>query len=225
MKRSVINKFETMEKQLSSYVAQTSYRYMNLCVKAEAVALLSARFNIQGEEKSIEDVAMVSKKGDYQFMAVPKFEEDMAPLAVGIAMKHPEFKQEYGEQNVDVTDEEGKSQTVKVKYLLLTMPEVDDNRYDALKTAVDAAYKQCKAQMEAVIKRTEPELNILLKGEDQNDIDRVNEALKKSKKTWSDQRDKLYDEKIQEIEDAHEKWIVKQAEERRSSRRSESMVE
>jgi hypothetical protein len=215
MKRSVINKFEMMEGKLSGYVAQLNFRFMNLCVKAEPMSLLSARFNIQGEEKQIEDVAQVSKKGDYQFMAIPNFEDDMAPLAVGIALKHPEFKQEYGEETVNIVDEQGEPQSVKVKYLLLTMPEVDDNRYDALKTGVDAAYNQCKAQMEAVAQRAEPEISLLLEGEDQEDIDRVKKAIEKLKKSYSEQRDKFYDEKIKEIEEAHENWQINQVEKRR----------
>ena len=201
---------------MSGYVAQLNYRFMNLCVKAEPMSLLSARFNIQGEEKPIEDVAQVSKKGDYQFMAIPNFEDDMAPLAVGIALKHPEFKQEYGEETVNVVDEQGDPQSVKVKYLLLTMPEVDNNRYDALKTAVDAAYNQCKTQMKAVVERAEPEIALLQEGEDQQDIDRVKKAVEKLKKSYNEQRDKLYDEKIKEIDEAHENWQINQVEKRRN---------
>lgn len=200
---------------MSGYVAQLNYRFMNLCVKAEPMSLLSARFNIQGEEKPIEDVAQVSKKGDYQFMAIPNFEDDMAPLAVGIALKHPEFKQEYGEETVNVVDEQGDPQSVKVKYLLLTMPEVDNNRYDALKTAVDAAYNQCKTQMKAVVERAEPEMALLQEGEDQQDIDRVKKAVEKLKKSYNEQRDKLYDDKIKEIDEAHENWQINQVEKRR----------
>jgi hypothetical protein len=222
MKRSAINKFGMMESKLSGYVAQLNYRFMNLCVKAEPMSLLSARFNIQGEEKQIEDVAQVSKKGDYQFMAIPNFEDDMAPLAVGIALKHPEFKQEYGEETVNVVDEQGDPQSVRVKYLLLTMPEVDNNRYDALKTAVDAAYNQCKAQMETVAQRAEPEIALLLEGEDQQDIDRVKTAVERLKKSYSEQRDKLYDEKMKEIEEGHENWLIKQSEVRISRRRTEN---
>ena len=222
MKRSVINKFGMMESKLSGYVAQLNFRFMNLCVKAEPMSLLSARFNIQGEEKQIEDVAQVSKKGDYQFMAIPNFEDDMAPLAVGIALKHPEFKQEYGEETVNVVDEQGDPQSVKVKYLLLTMPEVDDNRYDALKTAVDAAYNQCKTQMEAVVQRAEPEIALLQEGEDQQDIDRVKAAIERLKKSYNDQREKLYDEKMKEIEEGHENWLIKQSEVRISRRRTDN---
>ena len=201
---------------MSGYVAQLNFRFMNLCVKAEPMSLLSARFNIQGEEKPIEDVAQVSKKGDYQFMAIPNFEDDMAPLAVGIALKHPEFKQEYGEETVNVVDEQGDPQSVKVKYLLLTMPEVDNNRYDALKTAVDAAYNQCKTQMKAVVERAEPEMALLQEGEDQQDIDRVKKAVERLKKSYIEQRDKLYDEKIKEIDEAHENWQICQVEKRRN---------
>ena len=201
---------------MSGYVAQLNFRFMNLCVKAEPMSLLSARFNIQGEEKPIEDVAQVSKKGDYQFMAIPNFEDDMAPLAVGIALKHPEFKQEYGEETVNVVDEQGNPQSVKVKYLLLTMPEVDNNRYEALKTAVDAAYNQCKTQMEAVVERAEPEMALLQEGEDQQDIDRVKKAVERLKKSYIEQRDKLYDEKIKEIDEAHENWQINQVEKRRN---------
>ena len=222
MKRSVINKFGMMESKLSGYVAQLNFRFMNLCVKAEPMSLLSARFNIQGEEKQIEDVAQVSKKGDYQFMAIPNFEDDMAPLAVGIALKHPEFKQEYGEETVNVVDEQGDPQSVKVKYLLLTMPEVDNNRYEALKTAVDAAYNQCKTQMEAVVQRAEPEIALLQEGEDQQDIDRVKAAIERLKKSYNDQREKLYDEKMKEIEEGHENWLIKQSEVRISRRRTEN---
>ena len=204
-----------MEGKLSGYVAQLNFRFMNLCVKAEPMSLLSARFNIQGEEKPIEDVAQVSKKGDYQFMAIPNFEDDMAPLAVGIALKHPEFKQEYGEETVNVVDEQGDPQSVKVKYLLLTMPEVDNNRYDALKTAVDAAYNQCKTQMKAVVERAEPEIALLQEGEDQQDIDRVKKAVERLKKSYIEQRDKRYDEKIKEIDEAHENWQINQVEKRR----------
>lgn len=81
MKRSIISLYEAMEDKLSGYVSIANYRYMNLCVKAEEVSLLSVRVNIEGEEKNIEDVAQVSKKGDYQFVAIPNYSEDLMPLA------------------------------------------------------------------------------------------------------------------------------------------------
>jgi len=51
MKRSIIKAFEEMESKLSGIVAVATYSYMQLCVKAEEMALLAVSFNIETEEK------------------------------------------------------------------------------------------------------------------------------------------------------------------------------
>jgi hypothetical protein len=44
------------------------------------------------------------------------------------------------------------------------------------------------------------------------------EKLKKSRdkqvKTWTEQRDKVHADKLQEIEEAHSKWLLEQSEQR-----------
>ena len=80
---------------------------------------------------------------------------------------------------------------------------------------MDAAYNQCKTQMKAVVERAEPEIALLQEGEDQQDIDRVKKAVERLKKSYIEQRDKLYDEKIKEIDEAHENWQINQVEKRR----------
>ena len=55
MKRSIISLYEAMEDKLSGYVSIANYRYMNLCVKAEEVSLLSVRVNIEGEDADPDD--------------------------------------------------------------------------------------------------------------------------------------------------------------------------
>ena len=212
MKRSIISLYEAMEDKLSGYVSIANYRYMNLCVKAEEVSLLSVRVNIEGEEKNIEDVAQVSKKGDYQFVAIPNYSEDLMPLAGGIAMQHPEFKQDFDVEVVDIKDSEGNPHSVKVKYLLLTMPEVNDDRYDVLKKAVDAAYNECKADMKAVVADTKARLKPQLADEEPDDVKHVNDCVDKAEKTWNDRCENFHNEKLKEIEEAHNKWKAKQAE-------------
>ena len=214
MKRSVINKFGMMESKLSGYVAQLNFRFMNLCVKAEPMSLLSARFNIQGEEKPIEDVAQVSKKGDYQFMAIPNFEDDMAPLAVGIALKHPEFKQEYGEETVNVVDEQGNPQSVKVKYLLLTMPEVDNNRYDVLKESVKTLYDQCMTEIEKVKAKYTQILADKTSELPKKEADEATDQLKKLTDQYDDICKTYRDKKVEEIEISHQVWLADEAEKR-----------
>ena len=154
----------------------------------------------------------MSKKGDYQFVAIPNYSEDLMPLAQGIAMQHPEFKQEFDAENVEVGDGEGNPQTVKVKMLILTMPEVDDDRYDVLKKAVDAAYDECKVDMEAIVSQTKTQITPLLAGEEPADVKRVKDGIDKAEKTWNDRCENFHNEKLKEIEEAHNKWKAKQAE-------------
>ena len=47
-----------MESKLGGYASLLNYRYLNLCVKAEPVALLSINvIDDEGENKNLEDVA------------------------------------------------------------------------------------------------------------------------------------------------------------------------
>jgi hypothetical protein len=154
----------------------------------------------------------VSKKGDYQFVAIPNYSEDLMPLAGGIAMQHPEFKQDFDVEVVDIKDSEGNPRSVKVKYLLLTMPEVNDDRYDVLKKAVDAAYNECKADMKAVVSDTKARLKPQLADEEPDDVKHVNDSVDKAEKTWNDRCENFHNEKLKEIEEAHNKWKAKQAE-------------
>jgi len=40
------------------------------------------------------------------------------------------------------------------------------------------------------------------------DLENLDEALKKLNKDWNGQRDKLYEKKLKEIEEAHNKWLA-----------------
>ena len=96
--------------------------------------------------------------------------------------------------------------------LILTMPEVDDDRYDVLKKAVDAAYDECKVDMEAIVSQTKTQITPLLAGEEPADVKRVKDGIDKAEKTWNDRCENFHNEKLKEIEEAHNKWKAKQAE-------------
>ena len=54
MKREIIKEFDMLGDALSTLNAQFAYRLMNLCVKAEPVALLSIEAMIEGEPQKLE---------------------------------------------------------------------------------------------------------------------------------------------------------------------------
>ena len=206
MKREIIKEFDMLGDALSTLNAQFSYRLMNLCVKAEPVSLLSIEAMIEGEPQKLEECARIGKEDDYSFQIFPNYDDDISALAKAIFMDHPEFKQEMRTMQVDISEDESKPDMQDVYYIQVTMPEVDDNRYDVLKNGVKAFYEENKAQMEAVSAKYDAKFATLLDGESPEDVKKVKEARDKQTKTWYEQRDKIYNDKLQEIEDAHEKW-------------------
>lgn len=205
MKRALNNQYEQLYEKLKGYVAMMNFRYINLCIKADPVALIPVTVNVEGTEKTLEQVAMTAKKDDYRFWIVPKYDEDWDSICKGIAKVHPEFKQEEGSFMVEGLSEDGEGR--EVKYIELHMPEVDDNRLDALKDAVDVIYQECKTLMEAAVNKAKAEIAFLSVGEPKEDVDGIKDAIDKLNKNCEEHRDKLHDAKLQEIEEAYQNWL------------------
>ena len=211
MRRSVIKEFDQLGESLSNQSAQFAYRMKNLCVKAEEVALLPVEILIEGEFQKLESCATIGKKDDYSFMVFPNYEEDLETMGKGIFRVHPEFKQKIESMQVDSVDENGNDKPVDVRYILVTMPEVDDNRYDVLKDGVKVCYEECKAQMQAANAKADVKFAQLTIGESDEDIDKLKKGREKLNEQWNGKRDQLYNDKLKEIEDAHNKWISENA--------------
>lgn len=205
MKRSISNQYDQLQEKLKGYVAMMNFRYINLCIKADPVSLIPVKVNVEGTEKNLEQVAMTAKKDDYRFWIVPKYDEDKDSICKGIAKVHPEFKQKEDTLKIEGISEDGEA--YDVHYIELTMPDVDDNRYNALKNAVDVVYQECKTLMEAAVSKAKAEIAFLSVGEPKEDIDGINKAVDNLNEKCEKQRDKLRDKKLQDIEDAYKKWL------------------
>ena len=205
MKRSISNQYDQLQEKLKGYVAMMNFRYINLCIKADPVSLIPVKVNVEGTEKNLEQVAMTAKKDDYRFWIVPKYDEDKDSICKGIAKVHPEFKQKEDTLKIEGISEDGEA--YDVHYIELTMPDVDDNRYNALIDAVDVVYQECKTLMEAAVSKAKAEIAFLSVGEPKEDIDGINKAVDNLNEKCEKQRDKLRDKKLQDIEDAYKKWL------------------
>ena len=208
MRRAVLKEYDLLGESLSNYSAVFGYRLKNLCVKAEEVSLLPIKVLIDGELQMLEDCTTIGKPDEYSFMVFPRYDEDMTILGQSIMVAHPEFKQEIKSMTVDSVDEKGDPKEVDVRYILLTMPEVDDDRYDVLTDGVKLCYDECKAQMEAVAAQADARFAELLVVESEEDQEKLKKGVEALKKQWDDHRDNIYNEKMQEIEDAHNKWLA-----------------
>jgi hypothetical protein len=168
------------------------------------MSLIPIKVNVEGSMKNIEQVAFTAKKDDYHFWIVPKFDDDLKAIGEGIAAVHPEFKQEVSSYKVNVGDDDGERD---VKYIQLTMPEVDDNIHDAMKDAVDAFYQECKTLMDAALTQSKGKIAIESAGEPKQDVDDVKKAIDNLQKKSEEKRDQLRDKKLKEIEDAYNNWL------------------
>jgi len=221
MKRETIKEFDKLGEALSTLNAQFAYRLMNLCVKAEPVSLLSIEAMIEGESQHLEKCAKIGLEDEYTFQIFPNYSGDIPVVAQAIFKEHPEFKQEMKTMKVNASVDENKPDEQDVPYIQLTMPEVDDERYDVLKTGVNAIYEANKAQMEAVTAKADAKFAELIVDESKKDIEQLKEARDKQTKTWYEQRDSIYNNKLKEIEEGHNKWLVKQARQKMVRHREE----
>lgn len=208
MKRAIYKEFDQYGDDLSGHCARFSYRLMNLCVKAEEVSLLPVEVLIDGDLQRIEECSKIAKKDEYSFMVVPDYEEDLPAVAQGVFLEHPEFKQTIESMTVDGVDEEGKPVSSDVPYLLLTMPKVDNERYKVLKDSAKLLYDECKAAMELATAGADVKLPPLMVGESEEDIKQFNKMRDQLEAEWNGHREKVYQEKLQEIEDAHNLWMA-----------------
>ena len=207
MKRALSNQYDELYEKLKGYVAMLNFRYLNMCIKVEPASLIPVKVNIEGSEKNLEQVAMVTKKDDYRFWILPKYDDDMKAICEGIAKVHPEFRQK--EMTMKIEGLEGEGTSHDVRYLQLTMPEVDDKYYKALKDAVDVFYDQCKTLMEAAANQAKAEIAVKSVGEPKEDVDGIKKEVDKLIKSSEESRDKLRDKKLKDIEEAYKNWLAK----------------
>ena len=207
MKRAIVNQLSMLSEQLKGYVSALNYRYMNLCVKAEEASLLPIQVPIEGEPKNLEDVAYAGKRNgdDYSIYVIPKIQDDMRDIADAVRSYHPEFIQEIQKETVDPQDGSGEQE---VQLLMLKMPELNDYRYDVLKQGANTFYDMCKADMEKA--RMEADMQFAALGIDEKpeDMDKVKKGVDETCDRWTKKRDQLHDEKLKEIEDAHNDWLA-----------------
>ena len=204
MKSSIVKLLDGAQGKMSAYVALLNYRYSNLCVKAVPEALLCVFLEMDGDQYPIEKVAQARnpEDGDDKFEIYPNSQDLLKPLVKAVHDVHPEFK-------IELKDiEEGEDD----KFILATMPEVDDARYKFLTEAVGVLADVCKGQLDEVFSKTTAEMALALAGQSKDEIDEAKDALQGVR----DQADKLSKEirgnKEKEIEDAHDAYKAKQEE-------------
>lgn len=206
MRRSIMNVLANAKAQLSGYAALLNYRFMNLCVKAEAPALLSVTVEVGNKKLDIEKTAMarITPGRPDQFEIYPLDHSLIFPISRGIVKAHPEFKIE--EKSV------GGSEAEEDKYLLVTMPVVNKDRRDALKNGVSALSDECKVNMDVAYSKYLGQVVSKLVGAPAGEIDEAKEELQ----NLYDEHSKLCKayraDKEKEIDEAYQRYTTERSE-------------
>ena len=189
-----------LKEKLNAYLSLLSYRYANLCVKAELGALLPVTVMAE-RDYNLEDVAKVATPDDFRFEIYPNVPDHLQAIIAAILEVHPEFKMElvredYGNHN---------------QHIVYTMPEVDKDRRKLLNDTAKVFYEECKAEIDAAcaVYMTElPEREGRLSVEDFTEVTRV---LKRTREETLQTCDELYQKKLGEIDEAHQHYLTDHA--------------
>ena len=189
-----------LKEKLNAYLSLLTYRYANLCVKAELGALLPVTVMAE-RDYNLEDVAKVATPDDFRFEIYPNVPDHLQAIIAAILEVHPEFKMElvredYGNHN---------------QHIVYTMPEVDKDRRKLLNDTAKVFYEECKAEIDAAcaVYMTElPELEGRLSVEDFTEVTRV---LKRTREETLQTCDELYQKKLGEIDEAHQHYLTDHA--------------
>lgn len=196
---------------LSGYTALLNLRLMNLCVKAEAAALLSVEIPFKGEKKRIEDVSKVAVPADEYMEVYPLHEDLIQPIIQGVLEVHPEFKPSQESVHIEEQDKD-------FRFVRFTMPDVDANRRDLLNSGVDACVSITKAQIDASKQRYLIRLAPEMQGLSDKQMDEVKKQFDKYYDMNMELTDSSVDEKKKEIEAGYQRYLTKQKEKQQAAK-------
>ncbi|MBQ8989682.1 MAG: ribosome recycling factor [Prevotella sp.] len=208
MRKSIEVLVDEMKTKLDGYATLMYYNFMNLCIKAEPMALLSLTItDDEGEDHNIEDVANAMLADDYTFEIVPNENDLMFPICKGVMQTHPEFKQE-----IIKADENNRLdfQNEEEQHLLCRMPEVNKERHDFLMDTVGVLYDGCKVQLDKTHEAYKVKLTPKLAGMTDDEMNEAKDKLESAFNQINDMATNYRTNKEKEIEEAYQKWLAEQ---------------
>ena len=184
-----------LKEKLNAYLSLLSYRYANLCVKAELGALLPVTVHAE-REYNLEDVAKVATPDDFRFEIYPNVPDHLQTIISAVFDVHPEFKMElvredYGNHNQHIT---------------YTMPEVNKDRRKLLNDTAKLFYEECDAEIEKECAVYMAELPLLADKLSVGDLADVTKMLKRSREESLETSQEIYQKKLAEIDEAYQNY-------------------
>lgn len=209
MKYKALDKLQILKSKYSGYQSLFDYNLRNLCVKAEPASFLPIKVFTDFGLENLEEVAMIALDPDDEFAVICYVKEQRNFMEVqnGILRSHPEFKQkamrlnDNSEAKLPDDIQEGRE-----LYLRITMPLVDDDRYDLMNKTLDMLYQKTRSNVENANATEGTQIINLCQGEVET-LDIVKPEMETHYNNTIDAINKMRDNKREEIEEGHQRWL------------------
>lgn len=211
---------EDCKQKIGGYIALYTYHLMNLVVKADPVSLLGVTVKTENGLEDIERVSVVFRLDDFHFAIVPREQENLLAIGKGVMETHPEFKQDV-KKIVELNLPSSVSANEEDMFILLTMPEVNDDRYDVLKDGVNVLYDGVKIKVDSSLEEYKIKLDEKIISVTDEEKDEAKSALKELTELAEKSIDEYKAKKLAEIEEAHQKYLKERAEEESINKKEE----
>lgn len=201
MRITVYKLLQEAQQKMNGYAVYMNYQFMHFGVKAEPAALLSVEVEVGGERMNLEDVADVAIPQDDQFALIPKEQDFLFDICKAVAQAHPDYK--IGQKSLDGEED---------RYVLCTMPKVNDDRHDVGMNYVKTIYEEMTAKIDATHAAYGAKIIKQLASAKPEEIDEAKEELQKIYDQMKDICKSYREEKEKQIEEAYQDYLKKKAE-------------
>lgn len=209
MRITVYKLLQEAQQKMNGYAVYMNYQFMHFGVKAEPAALLSVEVEVGGERMNLEDVADVAIPQDDQFALIPKEQDFLFDICKAVAQAHPDYK--IGQKSMN-GEEEDSLDGEEDRYVLCTMPKVNDDRHDVGMNYVKAIYEGMTAKIDATHAAYGAKIIKQLASAKPEEIDEAKEELQKIYDQMKDICKSYREEKEKQIEEAYQDYLKKKAE-------------
>lgn len=209
MRITVYKLLQEAQQKMNGYAVYMNYQFMHFGVKAEPAALLSVEVEVGGERMNLEDVADVAIPQDDQFALIPKEQDFLFDICKAVAQAHPDYK--IGQKSIN-EEEEDSLDGEEDRYVLCTMPEVNDDRHDVGMNYVKAIYEEMTAKIDTTHAAYGAEIIKQLASAKPEEIDEAKEEFQKIYDQMKDICKSYREEKEKQIEEAYQDYLKKKAE-------------
>lgn len=209
MRITVYKLLQEAQQKMNGYAVYMNYQFMHFGVKAEPAALLSVEVEVGGERMNLEDVADVAIPQDDQFALIPKEQDFLFDICKAVAQAHPDYK--IGQKSMN-GEEEDSLDGEEDRYVLCTMPKVNDDRHDVGMNYVKAIYEEMTAKIDANHAAYGAKIIKQLASAKPEEIDEAKEELQKIYDQMKDICKSYREEKEKQIEEAYQDYLKKKAE-------------